>query len=278
MAVTIRDLVPYPSLRVLRPRGCELAAPTPIRPATAHIEAALAASMPLADDTAHLIPTSPPYGVGVDEYADGGDVLADEWPAFMREWLGEALRVTAPSGRLALNVPLDTTKGGWRPTYAQAVTAAVDAGWTYRSTIVWRDGHLGKSVARGSLDSAAAPCIIAPVEMIALFSKGPWRRDLLAPSDLTRAEWLDWTNGDWPLRGETRPWEGHPAPFPREIPHRLIKLLSVPGDVVLDPFCGSGTTAVEAVRLGRHAIGFDRSPAYVESTWRRLAAQVAVGE
>lgn len=269
MAVFIRELVPMPRQR--RAGGCTLAWPPAPALGTARLEVADARHLPFEDGAAHLIVTSPPYGVEI-EYPEG-DVPAEAWPAFMEAWLREALRVTAPSGRLALNVPLDTTRDGFRPTYAQAVAAAGAAGWEYRSTIVWRDGQLGKSVARGSLDSASAPHIYAPVEMIALFSRGPWRRDLLAPSDLTRAEWLEWTNGDWPLRGETRAWEGHPAPFPVEIPRRLIKLLSVPGDVVLDPFLGSGTTVLEAVRLGRRALGSDRAPEYVASSRRRLAAE-----
>ena len=192
-------------------------------------------------------------------------------------WLREANRVTVPSGRLALNVPLDTTAGGYRPTYAVAVAAALRAGWTYRSSIVWRDDTITKTTARGSVDSASAPHIIARVEMVALFSKGPWMRHARTASDLQREEWLTWTDGLWDFPGESSGWEGHPAPFPIRLPHQLVKLLSFPRDVVLDPFCGSGTTLLAAMRLGRQPIGYDRSPAYVESTLRRLAKEVAEG-
>lgn len=241
-------------------------------PPSVRCEVGTAIALNLDDDSVHLIVTSPPYGVGI-EYADSGDVQAALWPNFMHRWLIEAYRVTVEGGRLALNVPLDTTSGGFRPTYAQAVEAAQDAGWTYRSSIVWDKTNLGKSTARGSVDSAAAPSIIAPVEMIALFCKEQWSRTPPCPSDLAHADWLEWTNGYWRTSPQQIGWEGHPAPFPLELPRRLIQLLSFPGDIVLDPFCGSGTTLLAAHQLGRQAIGYDRSRVYVESTLRRIAEQ-----
>lgn len=234
-------------------------------------EVGTASALKLPNDSVHLIVTSPPYGLEVP-YEGGGEIPSAIWESFMFQWLVEALRVAAPSGRLALNVPLDTTGGGFRPTYAQAVRAATDAGWRYRSTIVWEDNQLGKSTARGSVDSQAAPHVYAPVEMIALFSKGPWARVPPCSPDIEHADWLAWTNGLWRFGGETRSWEGHPAAFPIELPRRLIQLLSFPGDVVLDPFCGSGTTLLAAHQLGRQAIGVERSQDYVQSTLRRLAA------
>lgn len=238
----------------------------------ARIEWGDARALPLDRDSVHLIVTSPPYSLD-KPYSDGGDVSPEDWRRFMHAALCDMLRVTVPNGRLALNVPLDTVAGGYRPLYSTAVQMALSAGWTYRSTIVWDDTTLGKSVARGSVDSASAPYIYSGAQMIALFSKGDWAREAPGPSDLHREEWLAWTNGSWRFPGETNPWEGHPAAFPIGLPHRLIKLLSFPGDVVLDPFSGSGTTALAALKLGRQAIGFDRSEAYVASALRRIAAQ-----
>jgi site-specific DNA-methyltransferase (adenine-specific) len=215
--------------------------------------------------------TSPPYAVGID-YEGTSDIPADQWPSFMFNWLTEAFRVAKPGGRLALDVPLDTTAGGYRPAYVDAVRAALDAGWRYRATIAWVDDHLGKSVARGSIDSAAAPHIVAGQEMVAVFYKGEWRREPPCQSDLSHPDWLAWTNGVWRFSGESRPWEAHPAPFPPELPRRLLLLLSFPGDVVLDPFVGSGTTTAVAAGLGRQAIGFDASAEYVEAARRRVAS------
>lgn len=257
-------------------KAVPMPAPAIIPPTVRAEVADVSKRMPLDDSSVHLIVTSPPYGVGIDEYQDGGDILAGDWPEFMLSWLSESLRVACEHGRLALNVPLDTTRGGFRPTYAQAVQMAEAAGWEYRSSIIWVDDQLGKSTARGSMDSAAAPHVIAGAEMVALFSKGEWRRDPVGsmvsgdPRWLQHDEWLEWANGIWRFPGETRAFGGHPAPFPYELPRRLIKYLSFPGDVVLDPFSGSGTTALAAHRLGRDFVGFDRSPEYVKLTLRRV--------
>ena len=262
--------------RVVQARA--LAAPPPandLLPADVRIEVADARSLPLADGTVDLTVTSPPYGIG-KPYATGD--AADGWPEFMRDWLREAYRVAAERGRLALNVPLDATEGGFRPTYAQAVAAAVEAGWTYRFTVVWAEDNVSKSTARGSIDSPQAIHVVAPVEMVAVFSKGAWRRDPAGRTwDLARQEWLEWTNGLWRFGGESNPWEGFPAAFPVELPHRLIKLLGFHDDLVCDPFVGSGSTAIAAARLGRQFVGFDIDSAQIGSTKRRLAAALGRG-
>jgi tRNA G10 N-methylase Trm11 len=92
-----------------------------------------ARALPLPDARVDLVITSPPYALDIGYV--GGDVRADRWPEFMAGWLAEALRVTKPHGRLALNVPLDTTRGGKRPTYVQACRSALDVGWTYQASI-----------------------------------------------------------------------------------------------------------------------------------------------
>ena len=248
-----------------------------ILPADVTIEVADAAALPLSDDSVDLIVTSPPYGLD-KAYSDAAEPDRsddNDWRHNIALWLREMFRVARVGGRLAINVPLDTTRGGYRPTYAQTVFLADLAGWRYRSSIVWAEQNVSKSVARGSVDSPAAPHVIAPVEMIALFSKGDWKRETPAgvTPDLAHDEWLAWTNGLWTFSGESRAWEGHPAAFPPELPRRLIRLLSFPGDTVLDPFLGSGTTALVAWELGRRFNGFDLNPEYVESARRRLVAR-----
>lgn len=238
----------------------------------ARIGVADARSLPLEDDTIDLIVTSPPYGLEMG-YEDG-DVPAEEWPNFMRHWLGEALRVTKPSGRLALNIPLDTTRGGCRPTYAEAVMAALDSGWSYKATIVWHENNTTTgNRGLGSVNSSARPHPVDSSEMIVLFSNGEWGPSSENPDDITPDEWQAFGRGPWTFSGESRPWEDHPAPFPERLPYRLIRYLSRVGDIVLDPFLGSGTTVVAALTLGRQAIGYDCSQAYVDSTLRRIAAK-----
>jgi site-specific DNA-methyltransferase (adenine-specific) len=229
--------------------------------------------LPLSDATADLVVTSPPYGVEVAYRADGsGDVAADGWAGFMGEWLAEAYRVTKPHGRLALNVPLDTARGGPRPTYALAVLAALAVGWAYHGTIVWWENNTTKGDrALGSVDSAARPYHVSQVEMIGLFSKGAWGPSSSNPDDIEHAEWEAAGRGPWVFAGEGRAWEGRPAAFPVELPRRLIRYLSRRGDLVLDPFLGSGSTAVAASEAGRRCLGFDLDPAAIASSARRLA-------
>jgi len=232
-----------------------------------------ATALPLADASVDLIVTSPPYGAGI-EYDAGGDVLADEWPAFMMAWLAEAIRVTKPSGRLALNVPLDMTTGGptvgharlSRPTYHQAIAAALSVGWLYKATITW-DKHHHKKGNRGlgSLNSAARPHPIDPTETVILFSRGEWGPSSDRPDDIAPADWQEYCLGPWRFPGLPRRKGGHPAPFPAELPRRCIRLFSRVGDVVLDPFLGSGTTVVVALTEGRQGIGCDRSDAYLRA-------------
>lgn len=236
------------------------------------IDVADATALPLSDGVVDLIVTSPPYGLEVPYLGILDD--ANGWREFMTDWLIEAYRVTKDGGRLALNVPLDTTKPVPRATYVQAVAAALEAGWEYRWTIVWNEGNVSKSVARGSVDSPSAPHVITPVEMIPVFCKGEWPRSSGRVSDLKHDEWLEWTNGLWTFPGESRPWMGHPAPFPPELPRRLIKLLSYREDTVLDPFNGSGTTTLVGWQLGREVIGFDQSADYAHQAQQRLAEAI----
>ena len=264
------------ALRVLRRAAPEPPRPVSILPVppTVHLDVADAANLPLGADSVDLIVTSPPYGLSV-AYEASIDA-SESWYYLVNVWLGEMYRVTRPGGRLALNVPLDTIEGGYRPTWPQACQAAIAAGWDFQHTIVWNEGNVSKSTARGSIDSPGAPRIIAPVEIVGVFSKGEWSRKSTIAPDLAHDEWLEWTNGLWTFPGESRRWENHPVPFPPELPRRLIKLLSFPGDVVLDPFIGSGTTAIVAHNLGRTVYGYDISEAYIESARRRVVAQQGV--
>jgi len=240
-------------------------------PASVRLEVGDATRLPWPSESVDLICTSPPYGLEMP-YA-GGDDSPAAWPALITAMTAEAYRVAAPGGWLAVNVPLDTSKGGPRPTYVRLVTAAEAAGWEYRFTINWHEGNVTSLPIR-FLGSPYQRHLFAPVEMIAVFRKGSRVDRADVDADLTWDELREWGQGIWTFNGESRAWEGHPAPFPVELPRRLIKLLSYPGDVVADPFVGSGTTPLAAYELGRVAWGVDLSAAYVESARRRLGERL----
>ena len=251
-------------------RASQAALPAVLPSDDLRLDVADAGAPPLADESVDLIVTSPPYGLGKDYGTDQADD-ADVWPERMRAWLAEMYRVARPGGRLALDVPLDTAKDRrFRATYPTAIELAESVGWRYRTAIIWVE--LG--AARLPFNLAHAPHIIAPVEVIAWLSRGDWVQTRAGqPHDLTDDEWRAWNGGIWTIPGESRPWGDHPAAYPVELAYRLVKLLSYPGDLVLDPFVGSGTTAVAASRLGRRCVGFDLSAETIASARRRLGAE-----
>jgi site-specific DNA-methyltransferase (adenine-specific) len=232
----------------------------------------------LDDGAVDLVITSPPYNLDVsyDGYRDA--LPYDRYLEWVGLWAAALHRVARPGGRACINVPLDSNKGGKRAVYADYVRLFAAAGWHYQTTIVWNEQNISRRTAWGSWLSASAPFITAPVEMIPVFYKGDWRRRKAGrQSDVTRDEFLAWTLGFWDFPGENPKKVGHPAPFPAELPRRLIKLYSFVGDVVLDPFLGSGTTAVAAKLLHRPCIGVDVDGTYCQVAARRCAAVTPAG-
>lgn len=191
-----------------------------------------------------LIVTSPPYNVNKD-YGNANDNLNyDEYMDFTEKWLTKCYNIAKPDGRLCMNIPIDTGKGTQRSLGADITCIAKEVGWNYRTTIVWNEGNISKSSARGSFMSASSPHVISPAELIVVMYKEQWKKLSRGKSDTTKEEFVEWTNGVWTFSGESKKKIGHPAPFPVELPKRCIKLFSYVGDIVLDPFMGSGVILV----------------------------------
>jgi len=221
-----------------------------------------------------LIVTSPPYNVDIEYEGYRDDIPYEKYLEFTEKWLRIAYELLKPDGRMCLNIPLDKSKGregeGFQSVYADVVTIAKKVGFKYFSTIVWNEGNISRRTAWGSFASASAPYVIAPVEVIVLLYKHSWKKLREGISDITPEEFKQWTLGLWTFSGENPKRVEHPAPFPVELPKRCIKLFSYVGDIVLDPFVGSGTTLVAARLLKRRAIGIDISRKYCEIAKERL--------
>jgi site-specific DNA-methyltransferase (adenine-specific) len=231
-------------------------------------------SQALTDESVDLIVTSPPYNVGI-EYSTHDDAHTYEaYLTFSERWLRQAYRLSRPDGRLCMNIPLDKNKGGQQSVCADVTSIAKKVGWKYHATIIWNEGNISRRTAWGSWMSASAPFVIAPVEVIVVMYKERWKkaRRPKAVSDITRQEFMEWTNGVWAFSGESKRRVGHPAPFPRELPRRCIKLFSFVGETVLDPFVGSGTTLLEAYENNRVGIGFEIALEYCQLARKRLEA------
>jgi len=223
-------------------------------------------------DSVDLIVTSPPYNVDVqyENYKD--DISYDEYLKFTEKWLAKCYELVKDDGRFCLNIPLDKNKGGQQSVCADITTIAKRVGWKYHATIIWNEQNISRRTAWGSWLSASAPFVIAPVEVIVVLYKKKWqKRSGSRKSDITREEFLNWTNGVWNFSGESRNRVGHPAPFPVELPKRCIKLFSFVGDTILDPFLGSGSTLIACVETGRAGIGVEINRNYCELAKKRLA-------
>jgi site-specific DNA-methyltransferase (adenine-specific) len=221
-----------------------------------------------------LIVTSPPYNVDIKYGSYNDDISYEVYLEFTREWLTRCLKLAKDDGRFCLNIPLDKNKGGQQSVCADITTIAKQVGWKYHSTIIWNEQNISRRTAWGSWLSASAPYVIAPVEVIVVLYKKRWKKmGGSKQSDVSREEFMEWTNGVWNFSGESKKRVGHPAPFPVELPKRCIKLFTFVGDTVLDPFLGSGSTLVACAETNRKGIGLEMDSHYCEIAKQRLIAE-----
>ncbi len=223
--------------------------------------------------TIDLIVTSPPYNLSIDYNTYDDEIAYEEYLQWTEKWLKKALQLVKEDGRMCLNIPLDKNKGGQQSVYADITTIAKKVGWKYHSTVIWNEGNISRRTAWGSWLSASAPYVIAPIETIVILYKETWKKKKKGKSDITKEEFIEWTNGLWTFPGESKKKVEHPAPFPITLPTRCIKLFSYVNDTVLDPFMGSGTTVVAAKRFSRKAIGVELDNKYFKLATKRIRTQ-----
>ena len=226
------------------------------------------------DGSVGLTITSPPYNVdlGYDSYDDGG--AYEDYLQFNWRWLKRVYELTAGNGRFCLNVPIEKGKGGKAPVSADFTRLAMDIGWNYHTTIVWNKNNINRRTAWGSFMSATAPHVNSPAETIIVLYKGDWKRTMKEgqSNDITKQEFIDWSVGTWVFGAQSKAGAGgHPAPFPIELPYRCMKMFSFTGDVIFDPFCGSGSTLIAAQNNNRIGIGVELDEGYCGIIKERLS-------
>ena len=218
-----------------------------------------------------LIVTSPPYNVGIDYNSNNDELSYEKYLEFSEKWMQNCYNWSKTQARFCLNIPLDKNKGGHRSVGADLTKIAQKVGWKYKTTIIWNEGNISRRTAWGSWKSASAPVVIAPVELIVVLFKEEWKKTNGSKiSDITSDEFKEWTKGVWTFNGESKKRIGHPAPFPKELPYRCIKLFSYQHDLIFDPFAGSGTTLLVAQNLDRKTIGTDIDSTYCELAKNRI--------
>lgn len=229
----------------------------------------------LPDRSVHLMVTSPPYNVGKD-YDE--DLTLEDYSKLLSDVLTETYRVLVDGGRACVNVA-NLGRKPYIPLHALVIEQAAQAGFFMRGEIIWDKGAgAGTSTAWGSWMSASNPTLRDTHEYILAFQKPPFGRKKVVGREPTieRDDFLQWTKSVWEFPPQSAKRAKHPAPFPVELPRRLIQLYTFSGEVVLDPFMGSGASAIAAAAAGRRYVGYELSPEYAGIARERIAAEVAV--
>ena len=223
----------------------------------------------LPDNSVHLMVTSPPYNVGKD-YED--DLSLQDYLSLLNRVMTETYRVLVPGGRACINIANVGRKPYIPLNYMIGIDAA-DIGFRMRGEIIWnKSASAGTSCAWGSWRSPANPVLRDVHEYIMVLCKEDFSRSDGAGREATigRDEFLEFTKSIWNMPTESARKARHPAPFPVELPRRLIQLYTFRDDVVLDPFMGSGTTAVAAAMSDRRWVGYEISKDYIDIVHQRV--------
>jgi DNA modification methylase len=242
----------------------------------------------IADASVALVVTSPPYFAGKEyETAVGEGHVPDSYVTYLQmlhDVFAECRRKLEPGGRIAVNVA-NLGRKPFRSLAADVTDVLQRLGFLLRGEIIWIKGKAaGGSCAWGSFQRPGNPVFRDLSERVIVASKGRFDRargararvaeDLPSVTTISADEFMDLTTDVWEFPPESATRVGHPAPFPVELPRRLIDLYTYEGDLVLDPFMGSGSTAVAAVRTGRHYVGFDTDGDYVAHALGRIEKEV----
>ncbi|MDD3554548.1 MAG: site-specific DNA-methyltransferase [Deltaproteobacteria bacterium] len=225
----------------------------------------------LPDNSVHLMVTSPPYNV-TKEY--DMDLTLEEYLQLLRNVFAETYRVLVYGGRACINVA-NLGRKPYIPLSDYISQLMLEIGYFMRGEIIWHKGAgAGVSMAWGSWQSATNPVLRDTHEYILVFSKGSFSRKRPEGKfdTITREQFMEWTKSVWVMNPESAKKVGHPAPFPVELPYRLIQLYTFTDDIVLDPFMGSGSTAIAALQSGRRYVGYEIDSKYIKLAEARIAA------
>jgi DNA modification methylase len=223
----------------------------------------------LPDNCIHLMVTSPPYNVG-KEYDE--DLSLDQYRGLLTRVLSEVKRVLVPGGRACVNVA-NLGRKPYIPLHRYIIEDALKLGFLMRGELIWdKAKSASPSTAWGTWLSAANPILRDTHEYILVFSKDTFtrKRPKERRSTISKEEFLEFTKSVWTFNAESARRVNHPAPFPVELPYRLIQLYTFEGEVVLDPFVGSGATCLAALRSKRYYVAYDISEEYVNLAEKRI--------
>jgi DNA modification methylase len=252
----------------------------------------------LPSESVHLAITSPPYNVGLEYDGHHDSMPYDRYLEWLMPFWKEIQRILVPGGRFALNITPTSIKD-FKPVHYDMAAQLRSLGMIMRTEILWYKQTIRRRTAWGSWKSPRNPHVMPSWEYVLVFSKGSWTLEgNKADADITGDEFIKFSDAFWHIHPETagrQPFlkslypakdkskidnpkskiqEGHPAPFPEELIYRLIKFYSYRGNVVLDPFGGTGTVAAVAARTNRHFVHLDLSKKYCQVAKARVSAEL----
>lgn len=225
------------------------------------------------NNSIHLMITSPPYNVS-KEYDN--DLSLNEYLTLLKNCFIETYRVLVDGGRACINIA-NIGRKPYIPLSDYVSKIMIEIGFNMRGEIIWnKSAGAGISTAWGSFKSASNPILRDVHEYILIFSKGNYKRERnknekeLRRDNISKEEFIEWTKSIWTMNPESAKRIRHPAPFPEELPNRLIKLFSFTNDIVIDPFMGSGTTAIAAIKNNRSFVGYEINEEYINLANSRI--------
>jgi modification methylase len=221
------------------------------------------------DNSLHLMITSPPYNV-TKEYDE--DLSLEDYLDMLKRVFIETYRVLVNGGRACINVA-NLGRKPYIPLSDYISQMLIEIGFNMRGEIIWnKAASASPSTAWGSWQSASNPTLRDIHEYILVFSKGDYKREgTKKENTISKEQFMEWTKSIWTMNAESAKRIGHPAPFPIDLPFRLIQLFSFKGDIILDPFMGSGTTAIASLQSERNYIGYDTSQVYINLANNRIS-------
>ena len=226
----------------------------------------------LINNCVSLTVTSPPYNIGKDSDEDLSD---DEYWKMIKKVFEEVYRVTQSGGRLVVNVA-NLGRKPYIPFSKYFIEIIMEIGFLMRGEIIWQKSKgANANFAWGSWLSPSNPVIRDIHEYCLVFSKDSMKNSTKGESTIEKEEFMESTLSIWNINPARAKKIGHPAPFPIELAKRFINLYSFKKDLILDPFIGSGTTAISAKLLDRDYIGYELNPDYVEIAKKRIENEVS---
>ena len=243
----------------------------------------------IADNSVALVVTSPPYFVGKEyEEALGKERVPasyTEYLEMLHDVFAECVRKLEPGGRIAVNVA-NLGRKPYRSLSADVIHILQDRlKLLLRGEVIWQKAKgANGNCAWGSYRKPSNPVLRDLTERVIIASKGRFcrtlsqkerrERELPSETSITAEEFMEATTDIWSFQPESATRVGHPAPFPVELPRRLIELYTYEEDLILDPFAGAGTTAVAAINSKRHFVGFDTNAEYIAIAKKRIQAAI----